>query len=856
MKKHISKLISVLIASAMLLALMPGGYITASAQQDANNYKYAGPCGDNLTFEMDAYGNLTITGTGDMWEGEGYNSEFWRNQWMTDYLRSVTLESGVTGIASEAFYNYFYLTTVTIPDTVTRIGDYAFTYCSNLTDLNMGNGVKSIGEGAFMYCRCLPGVTLSSGLKSIGNDAFYACQSMTAIGIPDGVETIGERAFLFCVSADTVVIGKGVKTIGTDAFAGCDPSMFIVDAGNTSYYSAGNCLIEKATAKIVRGTSISIIPSGVRSIGYCAFESCYGMTSIVIPEGVTEIEDYAFYDNDQLVSINVAASVTGIGVGAFGFSENLELRVYWGSAAHRYVKENGMNYIFWGTLSGQCGDGVTWTLNNGALVISGSGKMRDYTYENGAPWERGVKTLAISDGVTSIGACSFINCINIAAVGIPDSVKSIGETAFANCYGVDTIVIGSGVTSIGPDAFWDCDPSVMIVNASNPAYYSAGNCLIEKSTAKIIRGTSTSIIPSGVEIIGDSAFSDCGMTSVVIPDGVKVIEDYAFYGCTALTEVTIRDSVTTIGAWAFVYCSGLENVYIGKGVTSIGYAAFAYCNKGDFTVIVAPDNPAYYSSGGIIEKASGTLIIQCMGVLPEDGSLKSIGPYAYAGMEQYYLVSLPKSLIAIDEYAFLGCSGLLSITIPESVKRIGEGAFAHCSSASNLKIGGDLETIGDGAFAYCSSLTEVVLPDKVTDIGAGAFEGCTGLTSVTIPASVKRIGDGAFDCEYLADDGSYYFAPIDVTLRVYEGSCAHRYAVDNGFKYELIGSAPGVNKGDADGDGEITVANALIALRIAAKLAPETPEDVAVCDTDGDGAITVADALAILRVAAKLVDSL
>ena len=63
-------------------------------------------------------------------------------------------------------------------------------------------------------------------------------------------------------------------------------------------------------------------------------------------------------------------------------------------------------------------------------------------------------------------------------------------------------------------------------------------------------------------------------------------------------------------------------------------------------------------------------------------------------------------------------------------------------------------------------------------------------------------------------------------------------------------------KGDFDGDGEITVSDALIALRIAAKLAEETEDAIAIGDTDGDGEITVADALAILRVAAKLTDSL
>ncbi|MBR5769827.1 MAG: hypothetical protein IKX98_06950, partial [Clostridia bacterium] len=60
--------------------------------------------------------------------------------------------------------------------------------------------------------------------------------------------------------------------------------------------------------------------------------------------------------------------------------------------------------------------------------------------------------------------------------------------------------------------------------------------------------------------------------------------------------------------------------------------------------------------------------------------------------------------------------------------------------------------------------------------------------------------------------------------------------------------------GDMDGDEEITVADALKALRIAAKLVRPTEDDIAIGDVDKDGDITVADALKILRVAAKLAD--
>ena len=68
------------------------------------------------------------------------------------------------------------------------------------------------------------------------------------------------------------------------------------------------------------------------------------------------------------------------------------------------------------------------------------------------------------------------------------------------------------------------------------------------------------------------------------------------------------------------------------------------------------------------------------------------------------------------------------------------------------------------------------------------------------------------------------------------------------------GGSGGFLKGDFDGDGVITVADALAALRIAVGLAPLTEEALTIGDLDGDGAITVSDALRILRVAARLAE--
>ena len=61
-----------------------------------------------------------------------------------------------------------------------------------------------------------------------------------------------------------------------------------------------------------------------------------------------------------------------------------------------------------------------------------------------------------------------------------------------------------------------------------------------------------------------------------------------------------------------------------------------------------------------------------------------------------------------------------------------------------------------------------------------------------------------------------------------------------------------VMKGDLDNDGEISVGDALIALRIAARLDVADMEDILIGDVDGDNTISVGDALKILRVAARL----
>ena len=72
-----------------------------------------------------------------------------------------------------------------------------------------------------------------------------------------------------------------------------------------------------------------------------------------------------------------------------------------------------------------------------------------------------------------------------------------------------------------------------------------------------------------------------------------------------------------------------------------------------------------------------------------------------------------------------------------------------------------------------------------------------------------------------------------------------------GYLDDVIIATPDTPEPDVPED-EITVADALRVLRVAAKFVKVTPETVAEYDKDGDGIVTVADALIVLRIAAKL----
>ena len=411
-------------------------------------------------------------------------------------------------------------------------------------------------------------------------------------------------------------------------------------------------------------------------------------------------------------------------------------------------------------------------------------------------------TWSLDDGVLTISGSGAMDDFMFGgpwgysptAVVIEEGVTSIGECAFYQNSWIESIRLPSTLASIGEDAFYKCYSLESITVADgNKNYRSAGGCLIETKTGTLLTAAKGFTIPD---------------------DGsVKAIAKQAFAYFEWMTDPVIPDSVESIGYWAFDrtgYYQNDENwkdgaLYIGKWLIS--------CKDYDL-----PDR--FEVKPGTVGVA-GKAAINC----------------------DFNELVLPDSLKYIGYSGFQSLRKLTSLTLPAGLKVIGEWAFGYCPKITSVTIPASVDEIREYAFYGCNALTEINFNEGLKLIGQDAFYTSASYAPPTIPFSVKSIGTNAFKCNGLK-------------LRVYEYSYGLRYAIENEIEYILLPHDPVAVKGDFDGDGEISVADALAALRIAAKLVAETPEAVEIGDTDGDGHVTVADALAILRVAAKLAGSL
>lgn len=121
---------------------------------------------------------------------------------------------------------------------------------------------------------------------------------------------------------------------------------------------------------------------------------------------------------------------------------------------------------------------------------------------------------------------------------------------------IDNLYINKYITYIDPMAI---RPKNITCDTQNSVFRVEGNCLIEKSSLKIVRAGINASIPSDIKSIGKYAFLDIKNSTIqtlIIPSTCTKIESYVFYywnygGSTSNIVIYLPKSVTTIEENAF-----------------------------------------------------------------------------------------------------------------------------------------------------------------------------------------------------------------------------------------------------------------------------------------------------------------
>ena len=402
--------------------------------------------------------------------------------------------------------------------------------------------------------------------------------------------------------------------------------------------------------------------------------------------------------------------------------------------------------------SGDCGTGVTFTLSNMELTISGEGAIDDYS-EGGAPWyaNRGdIETIVIGNGITAIGSYAFAGCRNVTSVTIGTAVTTIGKGAFDECAALTLVAIPEKVTTIGDGAFADCSSLSNVTGMDG----------VTKIGANAFASTAIAVmnLPKEIASIGTGAFKKCTKLTAIyveapdsdtdteaarqyasvdgvlydyaketllcypggksgsftVPEGVKEIADYAFYGAAGVTGVTLARETETIGNHAFedssltgMTCPALCKLdYVGEdafrasklttfqvpvNLAIICEGAFAACTSlTAFTV--DSGNTDYMAVNGVLFSADGSAL------------------YAYpAGKTGAYTVTAQKDAtsVAVAEKAFQGATGLTMVTLDGTVDEICASAFSGCTSLQTVTLGASVGYIGKDAFNGCKAISQL-----------------------------------------------------------------------------------------------------------------------------------------------------
>ena len=289
-----------------------------------------------------------------------------------------------------------------------RFAGVEFYSKEDILSIEFNGEITSIGIGAFPCCTNLTSITIPESVTSIGAASFVGCNNLSNVEIPDSVTEIGFRAFHDCRSLSSIVIPYGVTTLENVTFYGCDSLRSVVinrDAYNPNAFPSGF-----STEYIHFYYDVEYTDNGLGTIS--GKTRTYGTDSIVLTaecDPNIKLDKVMWSDGSSQVELTPDAygkytmPDSGSDVIVTAFFKCREHTIVTDprvepDCTHTGLTEGSHCSVCGEVLVaqeeipvcdpfGSCGDNISWTIDNQkTLIISGSGDMPDWIFDNPAPW--------------------------------------------------------------------------------------------------------------------------------------------------------------------------------------------------------------------------------------------------------------------------------------------------------------------------------------------------------------------------------------------------------------------------------------------------------------------------------------
>ena len=468
-------------------------------------------------------------------------------------------------------------------------------------------------------------------------------------GVTYTVVATGANAFLDCRELTSVTLPATCVTIGRNCFKGC--TALTKDPTPATATSISNGYLQGCTSI----TEVTV-PAGVK-----------GTFTAQNWEGMTALKKITFTDSPNAFKISVQAFVNKIGTGVTSPIEE----IYFG----RNLDEGtGSSMPFRGlkTLK-KVTFGGNFTTIDGEM-FQGCSALTDVVFNEGV-------------NVTSVGAGAFANCTSLASLAIPEVITAIPDRL---CYGdkaLKTVTMSDNVTSIGTTAFYNT--GLTSFNFPSALEYIYANAFQKAQLAGVIS------FPAGLKSIGTQAFADTKVTKVEIPAAVSSIGVAAFAPITTLGEIVVDEANTafkvvngvlvsadgtrllvtahqgTVGPEAFVAVTNIDNYGM----------AYVPLQAAEFPVLAKAGNYAFANSA--LKSFNVKADLQVGSNIFSNAALESIT--FEDGRNE-----IPQGICA-------GCAQLTSVTLPTTATNIMKDAFANCPALKNMEIPANVNYMEPGA---------------------------------------------------------------------------------------------------------------------------------------------------------------